>query len=32
MPVKVVMGGDTVDGVVEEEGGMEGGEEARFKF
>ena len=28
VPVQVVMGGDAVDGVVEEEGGMEG----RFKF
>ena len=32
VPVQVVMGGDTVDGVVEEEGGVEGSEDARFKF
>ena len=32
VPVQVVMVGDTVDGVVEEEGGVEGSEDARFKF
>lgn len=32
VPVQVVMGGDTVDGVVSEEGGMEGGEDTSFEF
>ncbi len=32
MPVQVVMGGDTVDGVVSEEGGMKGGEDTSFEF
>ncbi|MFO0001241.1 MAG: hypothetical protein ACK559_08925, partial [bacterium] len=30
--VQVVMGGDPVDGVVPEEGGMEGGEDTSFEF
>ena len=32
VPVQVVMGGDTVDGVVPEEGGVEGGEDTSFEF
>ena len=32
MSVQVVMGGDTVDGVVVEEGGVEGGEDTGFEF
>lgn len=32
VPVQVVMAGDTVDGVVSEEGGVKGGEEACFEF
>ena len=32
VPVQVVRGGDTVNGVVSEEGGMEGGEDTRFEF
>ena len=32
MTIQVVMGGDTVDGVVSEEGGVEGGEDTSFEF
>jgi hypothetical protein len=32
VPVQVVVGGDTVDGVVSEEGGVKGGEDTSFEF
>ena len=32
MPVQVFMSGDTVDGVISEEGGMEGGEDTSLEF
>ncbi len=32
VPVQVIVGGDTVDGVVVEEGGVEGGEDTSFEF
>ena len=32
VPFQVCMGGNAVNGVVEEEGGVESGEDTRFKF